>query len=106
MKASEFRQLIREEVRKVLKEAKESKNPEEIMEYFKNAEGGTYLFAGNQANLVHQQFRGQSLDKKLTPIFYTAKLTNITNLINSFPKYKKFTIADISKGEIDVRVVE
>ncbi len=110
MKKSELQQIIREEVRKALKEAKEAKDPKEIIKYFKSAEAGTYLFAGDQADQVHQQFRGFSLNNKLTPIFYTDnRTTNITNLINwaekTFPKYEEFTIATIDKGEIDVRVV-
>lgn len=109
MKKSELQKIIREEVRKVLKEAKEVKDPKEIIKYLKNGTKGTYLFGGDQADEVHQQFRGFSLNTKLTPIFFTDNpTTNITNLINwaekTFPEHKGvFTIADVENGEIDVR---
>jgi len=115
MKKSELRSLIKEEIQKVLKEEKKITDPEEIIKYFKSDKTkrvGTYLFAGDQAEKVHAQYRDQILsnDYGLTPIYYTDNpRTNISNLIawaeKTFPKYQEFTIAYIDKnGNIDVSV--
>lgn len=112
MKKSELRSLIKEEIQKVLKEEKKITDPKKIIKYFKSAKVGTYLFAGDQANKVHAQYRDQILSKdyRLTPIYYTADpRTNISNLIawaeETFPKYQEFTIAYIdNNGNIDVSV--
>jgi len=91
MKASEFRKLIREEVRKVLKEAtKTSSNPIEIKKYLNDRVEGIYFLDGG---LKSDGTSDVDSLKKGKPLFYTSNIrTNATKLINGvekkYPKYK------------------
>ena len=99
MTKNQLRSLIREEIKKVLKEEVNSTNPTEIKKYFTKNKTGIYVYPGE----VEQGF------EKATPVFYTSNLrTNFTKLINDmekqYPKYNTFTIVDIDQnGNMDVR---
>jgi len=100
MKKLELRSLIREEIKKVLKEEVNSTDPIKIKKYFTEYETGIYVYPGE----VKRGFF-----KKATPVFYTSNLrTNISNLIKNmeqqYPEYNTFTIVDIDeKGNMDIR---
>ena len=99
MTKNQLRSLIREEIKKVLKEEVTSTNPTEIKKYFTKNKTGIYVYPGEVK-------RGL---EKATPVFYTSNLrTNITDLITDmeqqYPKYNTFTIVDIDQnGNMDVR---
>ena len=105
MNKQELRSLIREEIKKTLKEALDTNNPKDIISYLGDDKPGIYVFAGDQADDVRVYNTA-----KLKPLFYTPKLnTNVSNLIKSmetkYPKFKEFTIVDFNKsGIMDVRV--
>ena len=111
MNKNQLRTLIREEIKKVLKESSidtfkkqhmqgtTSEDPKEIKKYFAKNKTGIYVYPGE----VERGF------EKATPVFYTSNLrTNITDLITDmeqqYPKYNTFTIVDIDQnGNMDVR---
>ena len=100
MKISEFRKLIREEVRKVLKEAEET-NPSKIKTYLDDRVEGIYFLDGG---LKSDGTSDVDSLKKGKPLFYTSNIrTNATELINGvesrYPKYKgkSMTIVTIDK---------
>ena len=89
MKITEFRKLIREEVRKVLKEAEET-NPSKIKTYLDDRVEGIYVLDGG---LESDGTSNVDSLKKGKPLFYTSNIrTNATKLINGvekkYPKYK------------------
>ena len=103
MKITEFRKLIREEVRKVLKEAEEtSSNPSKIKTYLDDRAEGIYVLDGG---LKSDGTSDVYSLKKGKPLFYTSNIiTNETELIKGvegrYPKYKgkSMTIIHIDKG--------
>jgi len=100
MKITEFRKLIREEIRKVLKEAEET-NPSKIKTYLDDRVEGIYVLDGG---LRSDGTSNVDSLKKGKPLFYTSNIrTNETELINGvesrYPKYKgkSMTIVTIDK---------
>ena len=94
MKASEFKKLIREEVRKVLKEEMEvSTDANTIRNYFKKGQVGVYVFKGKNTNG--------------TPVYYTSDIMAYGTMQNvkdkNLEKYMDmpgYVFADINrKGE-------
>ena len=64
MKTSEFRKLIREEIRKVLNEEKASVNPNEIKDNLEQNKTGIYVFGGDQEAVIAMEEYN-----KLIPLF-------------------------------------
>ena len=103
MKISELQKLIREEVRRVIKEAtKTSSNPSEIKNYLDDRVEGIYVLDGG---LRSDGTSNVDSLKKGKPLFYTSNIrTNETELINGvesrYPKYKgkSMTIVTIDKN--------
>lgn len=102
MKITEFRKLIREEVRKVLKEAEEtSSNPSKIKTYLDDRVEGIYVLDGG---LKPDGTSDVGSLKKGKPLFYTSNIrTNATELIKGvegrYPNYKgkSMTIVTIDR---------
>jgi hypothetical protein len=102
MKITEFKKLIREEVRKVIKEEiTTSSNPSEIKDYLDDRVEGIYVLDGG---LKSNGTSDVNSLKKGKPLFYTSNIrTNTTELINGiegrYPKYKgkSMTIVYIDK---------
>ena len=102
MKISEFRKLIREEVRKIIKEAEEtSSNPSKIKTYLDDRVEGIYVLDGG---LKPDGTSDVGSLKKGKPLFYTSNIrTNATELIKGvegkYPNYKgkSMTIVTIDK---------
>ena len=98
MRASEFKKLIREEVRKVLKEAKESKKPEEIKKslnenYRDNKENVAIMYAmlkkgGRDAKFIKDAIKDIKTELAITinPNDATATL----KLANQVPELEEY----------------
>lgn len=99
MKTSELQKLIREEIRKVLKEVKAINNPNEIRSKLDKKMTGIYVLHGG---LNSDGSWDEASLKKANPVFYTSELrTNKSDLIKAMESL--ITIVDIDQnGNIDV----
>ena len=96
MKTQELRKLIREEIRKVLKEATSTTDAKTIKMKLKQEEDGIYMLKGGM--LKDGGWNFPSLNKA-TPLFYTPDFDD--------PKLKSYekdgiVKVDITDGEYDV----
>ena len=103
MKKSELKSIIREEIKRVLKEYVDINDPKKIINLFKQDKPGIYVFAGDAADDVHKYNVA-----RLKPLIYTSdQRINMSELINAmekeYPNIKIFTFANIdSKGNMAV----